>query len=436
MKTDNMGEIEMDFIQTYGTIIKKQLRAHPDRAFRLFLTGLSLERFRSKHLANKRLPRAYRYLNTYAVDRILYAFRHPEKSVFCNLFSPVEILQSLGLEALSIECISSFISGFKIEDTFLEYAQEEGLSGTLCSYHKNLIGAMDSGMLPVPGYALTTSTICDSNLQTFRHLSHKHHIPMSLLDVPMDDTPDAVVYLTEQLKECIHALEDCFHVHYHEEILQTVLERENRSRQHYESFLKKIKTKYYPSTLTLQMYMLFATHLNIGETGILHFFEMMDREIDSAPDFNGIQLLWVHLLPYYQETLQSYFNLGKEFQIQACEMNFDYRQPLDITHPLEALARKMIQNVYTRSYNRKVNLVADLAEELDADGVVHFCHWGCKQSSGGVMLLKERLSELEKPLLILDGDAMDRQNSHDGQIKTRWEAFAELLRQTKGKETL
>ena len=31
------------------------------------------------------------------------------------------------------------------------------------------------------------------------------------------------------------------------------------------------------------------------------------------------------------------------------------------------------------------------------------------------------------PMLILDGDALDRRNSHDGQVKTRMEAFFELL---------
>ena len=30
-------------------------------------------------------------------------------------------------------------------------------------------------------------------------------------------------------------------------------------------------------------------------------------------------------------------------------------------------------------------------------------------------------------MLILDGDAMDRRNSHDGQIRTRLEAFLEML---------
>ena len=31
------------------------------------------------------------------------------------------------------------------------------------------------------------------------------------------------------------------------------------------------------------------------------------------------------------------------------------------------------------------------------------------------------------PMLILDGDGIDRRNSHDGQIKTRLEAFLEIL---------
>lgn len=37
-------------------------------------------------------------------------------------------------------------------------------------------------------------------------------------------------------------------------------------------------------------------------------------------------------------------------------------------------------------------------------------------------------------MLILDGDAMDRRNSHDGQIKTRLEAFLELLDHEEEKE--
>ena len=50
------------------------------------------------------------------------------------------------------------------------------------------------------------------------------------------------------------------------------------------------------------------------------------------------------------------------------------------------------------------------------------------------MLLKEEMRKRDVPMLILDGDAMDRRNSHDGQIKTRLEAFLELLDQEEEKE--
>ena len=38
-------------------------------------------------------------------------------------------------------------------------------------------------------------------------------------------------------------------------------------------------------------------------------------------------------------------------------------------------------------------------------------------------------------MLILDGDGIDRRNSHDGQIKTRLEAFLEMLDSGNADET-
>lgn len=421
----------MEVIRTYGNIIKKYALEHPVAAFRMIKAGLTLEQFRTKHLADKRMPGAYQYLNTYAVGEVLNALRHPETSVWANIFAPVELLQCFGLHSLSIESLSSFLSGFTIEDYFMDYAENEGLASTLCSYHKNFIGAMDSGIVPPAAFAVTTSTICDGNINTFRYLAEKHHVPDFLIDVPACDTPDASAYVTMQLKELIAVLEDTFHRKFEQEKLVEVIRRENESKACYERVLKYIRTHHYPSTLTMQMFMLFATHINIGTPEILHFFKQMEAEVAAAPEFHGTNILWVHLLPYYQETLKEYFNLTEDYQIQTIEMNLDYRKPLDEEHPLEALADKMVQNVYNGSYERKAKLVSELAENLHSDGVINFCHWGCKQSSGGVMLLKEELDQKDIPLLILDGDGMDRRNSHDGQIRTRFEAFLEVLKQRK-----
>ena len=95
--------------------------------------------------------------------------------------------------------------------------------------------------------------------------------------------------------------------------------------------------------------------------------------------------------------------------------------------PYESMARRLVCSSFNGGAERRAERAAELARLLRADGAVYFCHWGCKQSSGGVMLLKEAMREENVPMLILDGDALDRRNSHDGQIKTRLQAFLELI---------
>ena len=113
--------------------------------------------------------------------------------------------------------------------------------------------------------------------------------------------------------------------------------------------------------------------------------------------------------------------------ISADDFNLDYIEMLDISHPIESLARKMILNIYNGDFARKVDMIEENVKKYNCDGVIEFCHWGCKQTAGGAMLLKERMKEIGIPMLILDGDAIDRRNSSDGQIRTRFEAFMEVL---------
>ncbi len=420
--------MERKLVKTYGRIIKKYAPDHPLAARRMIVAGLELEKFRTRYLADKNIPAAYRYLNTYAVGEVLEALRHPRQTVWANIFAPVEILQCFDVHTLSVECLSSFLSGFMIEDYFLDFAENEGIAPTLCSYHKNFLGAMDSGVIPSAAFAVTTSTICDGNINTFRYLSERHGVPEILLDIPEQYSPEAEEYVVGQLKELIDSLSDTFGRKMDFDRLSAILERENASKESYLRTLSMMRTKAYTSTLTLQMYMLFANHLNIGTPEIYKFYRMMEAEVAAAPEFDGVNIFWVHLLPWYQETLQDYFNGSREYQIQGVEMSLDYMEPLDPAHPLEALAKKMINNIYTGSYERKADMVQRVVQEIQPDGVINFCHWGCKQSSGGAVILKEKMQEIGMPFLILDGDGMDRRNSHDGQIRTRFEAFLEMIR--------
>lgn len=418
----------MDLVKTYGNIIRKNLETHPVAARRMINVGLSLENFRVQAFSDKRMPKASKELNSLAVNKIREGLKTPEKTAWTNLFTPVELLQCFDLNCLSVEAVSSFFSGFTIEDSFIRYGEGKGLAPSLCSYHKCFLGSFFSGVLPVPKLAVTASTACDANFNTFRLAGKEARLPVFYLDIPGIRSEEAVDYVVRQLHALLGSLEKLTHRKFDIDLLREILQRENESKRLYLQFLKKKAKKAWPTTLTLQMYELFATHLSIGTAESLHFFRSLCKEIDHMPDFHGKRLFWVHLIPFYHPVLKDALNFSDAFQLQGMEMNIDNTKPLDLKDPIRSLARKMIDNLYNRPFEYKEKLVLKAVQHTNADGVIHFCHWGCKQSIGGVMLLKEAMKKAGIPFLILDGDGIDRTNDTPGQIKTRLEAFLEMIR--------
>ena len=417
----------MDYVKAYGELIKKTAASHPVAARRLIYAGLLEEQLRMKLRPKKEMPQALRMLNYMSLNKVYKAIRHPENSCWTNIFAPVEIMQCFGLDCVSMECLSSFMSGFMIEDFLIDTAESEGIASTLCSYHKGFIGGADSGIFPPPPLSVTTSMVCDGNINTFRHVQQTKGVPSFVIDVPNENSAYAMEYVTGQLRELISMLEELTGKKMDMGQLSHRIEMENESKQCYMDFLKEEKHRFYPKTLTLEMYLLFATHLDVGSVDSLRFFQLLKEDVKKYPERSGPNIFWVHLMPFYQETLQKYINYRSEYFIQAIDMNLDYMERLDPAHPLESLARKMLDNIYNGPYERKTEKIAELVKMMESDAVIHFCHWGCKQSSGGAMLLREKMQEAGIPMLILDGDAMDRRNSHDGQIRTRLEAFLEML---------
>ena len=422
----------MNVAKTYGGAVRGLIPKKPEAAGALIRAGLHLESFRCAHFAEKRMPKAYRFLNSKAVGVVGDALDHPESYAWTNIFAPTELMQTFGLTCVSMECLASYLSGFWLEDYFIDLAEDEGIASTLCSYHKNFIGAVESGILPKPVLGVTTSMVCDGNINTFRYLKQRFGVDDFVLDIPHEWSPEAERYVVEQLRSLIRLLEEKTGKRYDEDALRETIRRENESKQYFREALKKRVDHDYPNTLTLTLFLLLATHLNIGSQWALDFFKMLNEEIDHYPPARGKRLLWVHLTPYSQETLQSYLNYNERYAIVCDDFNLDYTEQMDETHPLEALARKMICNIYNGGFERKAEACAAFAKEYRCDAVVEFCHWGCKQSAGGAMLLKKKMREIGLPMLVLDGDALDRRNNHDGQIRTRFEAFLEVLDRGKG----
>ena len=135
---------------------------------------------------------------------------------------------------------------------------------------------------------------------------------------------------------------------------------------------------------------------------------------------------------YWQDALRDLINFTDRCEIVACDMGFD---AIDVhveeDNPYRFMADRLLRNTVNGSRENRINAVLKYAKELDADGVVWYCHWGCKQTAGSSSAAKEILEKNGIPTLILDGDGCNSQNVNDGQTVTRMEAFLELLENRK-----
>lgn len=416
----------MDIIKNYGNIIKKNIIT-PSKALKLVKLGLSMENIRVNKFKDKNLPKAFQYLNKICLKFILDPLKNPQKSCWTNLFSPCEILHSFNINPLSIEAMSSFFSGLMCEDAFINYAERLGIDDTLCSYHKAFIGAVQSKIIPLPKLAITTTSICDANTNTFKYLCNNNNVPYYIIDVPYEYNKESEAYVNSQLKEIVLSMEDIFKKKFNLDNLKEVIKRENETNKHRKEYMKYLGINSLPTTLTLEMYMLFTSHMFMGKEETYIFYKMLSDEIKHYPSRGGKGIFWIHLIPFYHPILKEYFNLNKDYQLLGCDLNYDYTEYMDYDNPLEAISKKIILNHGNGPYERKIDSILNILDTLNADAVINFCHWGCRQSSGGAMLLKEQLKNKDIPYLSIDGDGIDRRNSHIGQMKTRLEAFLEIV---------
>lgn len=423
-------------VDKYIDYVKEQTIEDPKKSWGKILLGFQANKLRTKILPKKGLAKGYQKLEAMMMSFVADALSHSESYVWGNIFSPCEIIQCFGLRTLSIECLACYLSGYHLEDYFIDYAQNTGIAPTLCSYHKTFVGAIDSDAVPVPQYAVTTSLSCDGNLNTFRYLEKKRGVPFTFLDVPYGDDEASVEYLAGQLEEFTAELERRFGRRFEEDKLKEALRIENETRKELMRFFQLQSEYYYPGELISHLYMMMGMHLLIGTQEFLDLIRYMIEEIKTYPKYEGKKILWVHLLPFYQESLNQCFNGSQDYQIIASDIILDSVEELDPEKPFHSLAKKIIRNMYNGSYFHKAQMVGQLADTLKPDAVIQFCHWGCKQSSGGSVLLKEEMQKKGIPMLLLDGDGIDKRNSHDGQIKTRLEAFLEMLDTEKEEETL
>jgi benzoyl-CoA reductase/2-hydroxyglutaryl-CoA dehydratase subunit BcrC/BadD/HgdB len=121
--------------------------------------------------------------------------------------------------------------------------------------------------------------------------------------------------------------------------------------------------------------------------------------------------------------------LEKEYQanIVSDELNDIYWDAIDPDDPYTGMARRAIAKPLNGNIQSRIHHLQKLARNYKLDGAINPCHWGCRQGTGARGLISDGLKQINVPVLNLEVDCMDTRNFAEGQLRTRIEAFVEML---------
>jgi len=433
----------MSVVDFFGKTVNRNFRRRP-RFTRGFLRFgyAAQQRLLRKRRGDLRYPSQI-FLEQMSMRAMRRPLADPDHCALVNMFAPTELLHAMGLHPLCAEGFSSYLSGGKCERGYLDLASEHGVPETYCSYHRALLGAVFAGLIPKPRFIITSSSVCDANTNTFRTAAAHYGMDEFYIDVPHDETATSVKYVKKNLEDLVLHLESGMGKKMDRDALLKAVRNTNETVAYQRKFIDERARRSFPNYLSAEMHRILAGHNLLGTDEALAFFRMQHEEILRSPpipesDRTGLtpgsptekRILWCHVLPYYVEPLKEIFNFSDRYQLLMSDMNYDQLITLDEDDIFGSMARRLIRNHFNGSASRRIQSVTEMSERLGADGAILFCQWGCKHSNGSAFMLRDALKASGVKTLVIDGDAVDRRGTNEGQIATRLQAFLEILENT------
>ncbi len=353
---------------------------------------------------------------------------------WCGVAVPFEVLNAMGINSCFVEFVGGMLASMGAAGPFLEEAEQAGFLTDGCGYHRAVIGAAEKNMMPVPELVIATSSPCTGGMAAVEHLARKFDCPLYTLNVPPEDTEPALRYLTQQLKDMVDFVTACTGQTLDEGHLRHSMEKTNEARGFMlEAFELAQRIPSPANGSELKNFGIVMTLFLGTETGVeiakAYRDEFTARVAQGTSGVSGerFRLLWLQSCIQFKNPLIRM--LGDEYQAAVVidELNDVFWDPIDLDDPYRGLAKRMISLPFNGMADRRLKHVKKLVHAYQIDGAINPCHWGCRQGTGARGLVEAALKELDVPVINLEVDCVDQRNFSEGQLKTRLEAFMEML---------
>lgn len=350
-------------------------------------------------------------------------------------FVPTEILFALDIVPFPPESVISMFANSHLTDDILKTAEDYNQSRDTCSFLRGTIGSVINNYMPMPDFLIATSLYCHGSAQIFYSLSKKYNKPFYYIDVPAHSNRSYVVdYVAKQIEGVMKKMAKISNREFNLNKIKETIEYSNQARDYYLKVNELRKNKPTPMLGGEAIdYAIMLAHtfgckemVEICKNLYKEVKERVNRKIGSL-DEEKHRILWRHLRPYYTIAPLDYLERTHKAAIVFEEVNFIYWSEMEPAEPFKSLARRLLSNPPTDFSKKWLTYTVSLVEEYDIDGIIEFAHWGCRYLSANTQIVRDALQSKNIPILVIDGDCIDRRDYSDAQIKTRIDAFVEIL---------
>jgi benzoyl-CoA reductase/2-hydroxyglutaryl-CoA dehydratase subunit BcrC/BadD/HgdB len=390
--------------------------------------------FEAKILQDPSLPnpRKKYALETARLTSRLYSVEN--KVAWCGIAVPFDLLNAMGITSCFVEFAGAALASAGLADPFLEEAEQAGFIGDTCGYHRSVIGAARNKIMPEPDFLIATTCPCSGGVAVLEYLAHIFYKDLFVLNIPQENSESSIAYLADQLKDMVGFVSRHTGESLDERKLRRAVANTNRTREIMQEVYQLAQNIPSPTDGHLLINFGFVMPLFFGTPAAIDIAQAYKEEFRSrirngtpgVPD-EKLRLLWIQNRIQFNNPLVELLEKQYQANIVVDELNDIFWDPIEPEDPYSGMARRAIAIPLNGGIEDRIKHLCKLARAYQLDGAINPCHWGCRQSTGARGLISDGLKEIGVPVLNLEVDCMDTRNFAEGQLRTRIEAFIEML---------
>ena len=377
-------------------------------------------------------PRKKYALETARLGSRLYSSEHTV--AWCGIAVPFDLLNAMGITSCFVEFVGAVLAATGMADPFLEEAEQAGFVGDTCGYHRAVIGAARKKFIPQPDFLIATTCPCSGGVAIMENLARMFDKELFVLNVPQEDNPQNVRYLADQVKSMVDFISRHTGKPLDEDRLRRAIERTNSARAIMKDAYRLAEQIPSPTDgrllinfgIVWPLFMGTPAAIDIAQAYKDEFSARIKNETPGVSE-EKLRLLWIQNRIQFNNPLVELLEKEYRANIVSDELNDIYWDPIDPDDPYTGLARRTISIPINGSIQGRIQHLRKLVKAYKLDGAINPCNWGCRQGTGARGLISEGLKEVGVPVLNLEVDCVDKRNFAEGQLRTRLEAFIEML---------